>query len=138
VEPELSPTPRVFRFWIDRPYKRQARSDAPVELASGPITGTIYYRHNMFAVEDQAVPTVAVALDDRTLLHPNFSRRHGILCLGSLPSGPVSLSRLLEHLYRILSYANVRVTHPADINAAEYFASDPDALRGLDKVQPLY
>ena len=137
VEPEASATPRVFRFWIDRPYKRQPRPDAIVELASGPIVGTIYYRHSMFRREDQDVPTVAVELADRCLLHPNFSRRYGMLCLGTLPPGPLALSRLLEHVYRILAYANARLTHPADMEAAQYFAS-PDAMWGLDQVAPLY
>jgi hypothetical protein len=142
VQPEMSAAPRVFHFAIHRPYKRKA-ADGSVELVPGPIFGTVFYRHDLFTCDDD-VPTVAVALHDRATFHANFSRRYGLLCLGAVDElggaggGPIPLDRLLEHVYRIMSYANFRVTHPADPEAARYFATDPDALRGLEHVEPLY
>lgn len=142
VQPEMSPAPRVFHFVLHRPYKRKA-ADGSVELVPGPVLGTVFYRHDLFTCDDD-VPTVAVALHDPATLHANFSRRHGLLCLGNVGElagaggGPIALDRLLEHVYRIMSYANIRVTHPADLEAARYFATDPDAMRGLEHVEPLY
>jgi hypothetical protein len=37
-----------------------------------------------------------------------------------------------------LSYQNRRPHHPADFEAARYFALDPDAMSGLEPVPPLY
>ncbi len=142
VQPEMSAAPRVFRFAMHRPYKRKG-ADGRVELVPGPILGTVFYRHDLFTCDDD-VPTVAVALHDRDTFHANFSRRYGLLCLGAVGElggaggGPIPLDRLLEHVYRIMSYANFRVTHPADLEAARYFAADPDALCGLEHVEPLY
>jgi len=137
VEPEQSPAPRVFHFHISRPYKRKEGLLEPVELVPGPIRGTIYYRNDLFEPGNNG-PVVAVALQDRGLFHPNFSRRYGLLCLGDLPPGPVALDHLLTHLYCILCYQNLRVTDPADAEAATYFGTDPEAMSGLEKVEPLY
>jgi hypothetical protein len=137
VEPEASPAPRIFHFHIFRPYKRKEGLLEPVELVPGPIRGTIYYRHDLFQPGDNT-PVVAVSLQDRGFFHPNFSRRYGLLCLGDLPPGPIALEHLLTHLYCILCYQNLRVSDPADAEAATYFGSDPEAMSGLGKVEPLY
>jgi hypothetical protein len=138
VEPQPSAAPRVFRFIIHAPYKRKNSSHAPVTLDPGPIQGTIYYRRDLFCPSDDG-PPVAVVLHDRGMVHPNYSRRHGLLCVGDLPAGaPISLEDLLAHVYRIATYQNLRITHPADMEAAEYFATDPEAMRGLEHVDPLY
>jgi hypothetical protein len=137
VEPELSPYPRVFHMHIFCSYKRKEGLLEPVELVQGPIRGTIYYRPDILSPGDDS-PAVAVALQDHGFFHPNFSRRHGLLCLGDLPAGPIALENLLEHVYRIVTYQNLRVTDPADAEAAVYFATDPEAMVGLEKVEPLY
>jgi hypothetical protein len=139
--PSLPGPPRVIRFEIDCPFKCKRALDAPVELKPGPIRGTIIYRRDLFAVPDE--PLIAVLLDqDQDYFHPNYSRRHGALCLGALTetnAGPVPLSLLLEnHLFPILSYQNRRPAHPADVEAAQYFALNPAAMRGLEPVAPLY
>jgi len=144
VTPEDSPVPRVFHFILHRPYKRQVSPQSAITLAAGPICGVLYYREDLLSPAEEDVPTVAVMLHDRSLIHPNFNRRHGLLCLGSWGSesgglaGPVFLGRLLEHLYRILSYQNISVLHPADVDAATYFATERTALDGLRPVRPLY
>jgi hypothetical protein len=138
VVPPLSAAPRVFAFGMGVSYKRKSSSHAPAKIAPGPIRGMIYYRPDILCPAD-AGPPVAVSLHDRGILHPNYSRRHGLLCVGEWPAGQlVELDALLEHVYRIVTYQNLRVTHPADVEAAEYFATDPDAMRGLEHVQPLY
>ncbi len=136
VVPEYSPFPRTFRFEFDLPFKSK-EADQPVQLKPGPLRGTIFYRRDLFVNFD--IPSVAVALDpEQHFFHPNFSRQHGMICLGEIPPGPYPLDILLEnHLYPILSYQNRRPTHPADLEAARYFALDPDAMVGLE-VQPLY
>ena len=137
VEPQASAAPRAFRFLIHAPYKRKNSPNAPVKLDPGPIRGTIHYRRDLFCPSDDG-PPVAVALHDRGMVHPNYSRRHGLLCVGDLPAGdPISLEDLLAHVYRIVTYQNLRVTHPADVEAAEYFAADPQAMQGLGARQPL-
>lgn len=144
VIPELSAAPRVFHFTLHRPYKRRRAGQAAVALVPGPICGIIYYREDLFLQDDDEVPTVAVVLHDRALLHPNFSRRHGLLCLGAWGAsggglaGPIALSSLLEHVYRILSYQNMSLFHPADKEAADYFIDNPTAMEGLRPVPPLY
>jgi hypothetical protein len=46
---------------------------------------------------------------------------------------------LLEnHVYPIVSYQNRQPTHPADIEAARYFALEPAAMQGLEPAPPLY
>ncbi|MGA2798003.1 MAG: hypothetical protein ABSE63_10510 [Thermoguttaceae bacterium] len=137
VEPEPSSAPRVFQMHIFCSYKRKEGLLEPVELVPGPIRGTIYYRPDILSPGDDA-PAVAVALNDYGFFHPNFSRRQGLLCLGDLPAGPIALENLLEHIYRIVTYQNLRVTDPADAEAATYFATDPEAMAGLEKVEPLY
>jgi hypothetical protein len=139
VAPAPSPAPRVFEFTIHRPYKRKAGPDEPVELVPGPIRGMLFYRSDILLMAEDDGPAIAVSLADRWMFHPNFSRRHSMLCLGGFPGGPVPLATCLEHVYRIVSYANQRVFHPADIEAARYFALDPDAMmKGLEHVEPLY
>ena len=130
--------PTVFRFEVELPYKRKVSSEAAVELHPGPIRGTIAYRHDLFVVPFDA-PAIAVWLDpDQFFHHPNFSMRHHALCLGDLPPGPFELADLLPHLYSILSYENRTPTDPADLDAARYFACDPEAMLGLEPVEPLY
>lgn len=138
VVPEPSPAPRCFRFEMATPYKRK-HGDEPVELAPGPVRGEIRYHPHVLELNDPATPSIVVSLDpDLDYFHPNYSRRYGLVCLGDLPSGPFPLDALLEHLYSILSYANWRSFHPADLVAAHYFATDPSALDGVGDPAPLY
>lgn len=137
VHPESLPAPRVFNFQMFCPYKRKEFSEAPIELFPGPLRGKIYYRFDLLSPSDDA-PAVVVAIEDRSFFHPNFSRRHGLLCIGHWPPGPIMLEDLLQHIYRIVTYQNLRVMHPADGEAATFFATDPDAMRGLEEVKPLY
>jgi hypothetical protein len=138
----IGPVPRVFRFEVDRPYLRQRSPSAPVERAAGPIRGTIGYDPDALRSGGGAAfdaPGVWVLLDpDLALLHPNYSRRHGFLCLGRLPGGPLPLEALLVHLYTILSYQNRSTADPADADAAAYFAAVPEALEALPAAEPLY
>jgi hypothetical protein len=141
VIPEPSPAPRMFRFEIDRPYKRQFADDAPVELMPGPIRGTVHYRPDLFVNPDG--PHIAVQIDpDLGFLHPNCSRQRGsIICLGALPENlfPFPLDMLIEtRLYPILTYQDRQPSHPFDLQAAAYFALDPQAMDGLEPVEPLY
>lgn len=142
VWPEFSPAPRAFRFEIDAPYKRKLSADAPVELMPGPICGEVLYRGDLF-LNPQEGPCVAVLIErELGYFHPNYSRRHGYLCLGdlsNLPPGPIPLEPLLEnHVYPIISYQNRRSAQPADVEAARYFALNPTAMEGLEPALPLY
>jgi hypothetical protein len=140
VVPEPTATPRKFQFEMDLPFKRKRQREAPIELASGPIRGRVIYRPDLFAHLDE--PCVAVRLDPSLgLLHPNYSRELGLVCLGDTTEfqEPVPLDVLLaNHLYPILSYQNRTPHHPADLEAARYFAFDPDAMTGLEPAPPLY
>lgn len=140
VAPEPSQAPRVFKFEIDCPYKRKQNLDAPVELIPGPVRGTIYLRPDIYINTED--PAIAVALDqDQSLFHPNYSRRKGFICLGELPEKPFPfpLDLLLENLvFPIVSYQNRRPVHAFDEEAAAYFALDPEAMQGLESVEPLY
>jgi hypothetical protein len=141
VVPEPDPAPRAFWFEIDCRYKRKFDTSSVVEMMPGPVSGRILYRSDLF--ENPELPAVAVLID-RNLgyFHPNFSRQHGVLCLGderNLPRGPLPLGPLLEnHVYPIISYQNRHPAHPADLEAARYFALDPTAMDGLERVEPLY
>ncbi len=140
--PEPAPTPRIFHFEMDLPYKRKLGPDSPVELMPGPIRGVIIYRPDMFA--NMHEPSVAVRLDPSMgYFHSNYSRKHGLLCTGDTTEfstgGPVDLETLIaNHLYPILSYQNRRPHHTADVEASRYFALDPEAMTGLEPVPPLY
>ncbi|MCU0960165.1 MAG: hypothetical protein MUF48_08665 [Pirellulaceae bacterium] len=141
VTPEPGPAPRVFRFEVDRPYKRKLAPGAAVELMPGPIRGAIHYRSDLF--HNPGGLHVAVQVDaELAFFHPNASRRHGsLVCLGNLPTGlfPFPLDLLLEtRLYPILSYQDRQPSQPFDLEAAAYFALDPHALDGLEPVEPLY
>jgi hypothetical protein len=128
--------PRSFSFEIDRPYKCKD-PQGMVQLAPGPVTGTIRYRPNVLTPEPGS-RSIMVSVDSAGFYHPNFSRQHGVLCIGDIPPGPFSLEALLEHLYAIVSYQNMDSTNPADAEAVRYFGTDPDALDGLGNVRPLY
>jgi len=138
VVPEPLPAPRVFNFEMNLPFKSKRGRDEPITLEPGPIRGKVIYRPDLLA--NLHLPSVAVRLDPGLgYLHPNYSRQHDLICLGDLPPGPFPLDALLEnHLYPILSYQNRRPVHPADIEAAQYFALDPEAMSGLEPVLPLY
>lgn len=140
VWPDPMPVPRTFEFEMDLPYKRKPRPDAPVELAPGPIRGLVIYRPDLLANLHE--PGVAVRLDPSMgFFHPNFSRELGLVCLGDTTEfqGPIPLDVLLaNHLYPVLSYQNRRPHHPACLEAARYFALDPEAMTGLEPVAPLY
>lgn len=141
VNPQPLPAPCNFDFEIDTPFKQKRGRNAPVELNRGPVRGRICYREDMFEQPDG--PCLAVLIDpDLAYFHPNHSRSGSFLCVGELsdlPPGPLPLDQLLEnHLFPILSYQNRRPTHPADLEAARYFATDPAAMEGLEPVIPLY
>ena len=140
VLPEPRPIPRIFQFEMDLPYKRKLGVDTPVELVAGPIGGRVIYRPDLLANLHE--PGVAVRLDPSMgLFHPNYSRELGLVCLGDTTEfqGPIPLDVLLaNHLYPVLSYQNRQPHDPADIEAARYFALDPDAMTGLEPVAPLY
>ncbi len=136
VRPLPGAGPRSFAFEFDRPYKCK-RPEGMVELAPGPVTGTILYRPNILTPEPGS-RSVVVFLDSPRFYHPNFSRTHGVLCMGDIPPGPFPLEALIEHVYSIVSYQNMDLTDPADREAVRYFGTDPDALEGLTDVEPLY
>ena len=48
VAPQPSPAPRVFHFELDCTFKRKTSPDALVELARGPLRGTIRYRADIY------------------------------------------------------------------------------------------
>jgi len=138
VLPEPNP-PHIFHFEMDLPYKQKFLDDTdPVRLMPGPVRGVVIYRPDLLSNLHQ--PSVAVRLDPAIgFYHPNYSRKHGLICLGDLPPGPFPLDSLLEHhLFPILSYQNRRPSHPADVAAARYFATSPEAMQGLEPVSPLY
>ncbi|MBI4881885.1 MAG: hypothetical protein HY812_19830 [Planctomycetes bacterium] len=137
VAPLDLPAPTCFAFVLETPYKRKLSPGAPVELDPGPLAGRILYRPDPFSPDPG--PRIAVAIDNPGFFHPNFSRRHGLLCLGNLPPGLCPLDQLIEHhLYPILTYQVRRPSDPADAEAARYFALDPEALNGLRRPAPLY
>ncbi len=137
VVPLSLPAPNAFAFELDAPYKRKLGPAEPVELDRGPLQGRIYYRPDLF-VPDQG-PCIAVRIDSEGFFHPNFSRRHGLLCLGNVPNGPYPLDQLIEyHLFPILTLQVRNPSDPADPEAARHFALDPTAMHGLEPVTPLY
>ncbi len=137
VIPEGAP-PRMFHFELDLPYRQRFLHSQETRLMPGPIRGMVIYRPDLMS--NLHLPSVAVRLDPSMgYFHPNFSRAHGIVCLGDLPPGPFPLDGLLEHhLFPILSYQNRRPVHAADEEAARYFATALDAMEGLEPVEPLY
>ncbi len=136
LTPRSPEAPRLFRFELDRPYRRR-NADGAIELAPGPIRGTIHYRADLLnALPDEAGVVVLVDTD-LSFYHCNHDARSGLLCLGDL-RGPCPLERLLPHLYSILSYENHSTTSPLDPHAAAYFATDPEAFLGLRPVEPLW
>lgn len=138
VVPDDPDCPRGFRFEVRTPFLRKRRAFSDVELMPGPIRGRIFYHSDPLGASSE-VPRVVVLLDgDQALLHPNHSRRFGILCLGHLAPEPIELTRLLPHLYAILTYENMSLAEPADPEAAAYFGNHPDPLRGLPMAEPLY
>jgi len=137
VKPASRPAPRAFRFEIDLPYKRQEHDGAPIELDEGPIRGTIHYRQDLLLAAP-GEPVVQVRFQDTSFLHPNFSRRWGVFCAGTLPPGPFELEPLLSVIYLFASYQLYTLGDPADVEAARIFATDPRVLDGLGDVPPLY
>jgi len=136
VRPQ-SPALRSFDFTLDVPFKRQRHPGGTIDVAPGPIRGRIAYRADVFAAADE--PVVGVMIDPSLgLVHPNYSRLFGVLCLGHMPAGPMPLDRLLEHVYSILTYENVSSSDAADPGAAVYFANDPNARQGLPPAAPLW
>lgn len=140
MEPDPGPYPLRFRFEFDLPYKRKSGPHAPVELVDGPLRGAILYRPDLMTLDpDGKEAAIAVFLDQgQDFFHPNFSRAFGMLCVGDIPPGPFPLAALLEHLYSILSYQNRSPRSPADLEAARFFATDPEAMSGLESPEPLY
>lgn len=138
--PQDSSSPHWFRFEIDRPYKRRKSIHSPIEIVAGPVRGRLWYRPDLFKCMDS--PVIAVALDrEQAFFHPNCSRKSGAVCLGSLPKSPYPfpLDLLLENvLFPIISYVQRRPSDPFDLEAAAYFALAPDAMQGLEPVEPLY
>ena len=136
VQPLPDAGPRSFSFQIDRPYKCK-HPEGFVELAPGPVTGTIRYRPDVLT-PDPGSRSVLVFVDSDGFYHPNYSRTQGILCIGDIAPGPFPLEVLVEHLYSIVSYQNMDSKNPFDVEAVRYFGADPDALEGLTEVEPLY
>lgn len=141
VVPEPSPAPRQFHFELDRPYKRKASANSPVELAPGPVRGLISYRPDLFEAPD--VHHVMVQIDPRLgYLHPNCARHFGgMVCLGELPEYPYPLPLdmlIINHIYPILTYQNMTPSDSMDPEAAMYFALEAEAMDGLRPVPPLY
>ncbi len=136
VRPLPGAGPRSFSYEVDRPYKCK-RPQGIVELAPGPVRGTIRYRPNVLA-PDPGSHSVLVFVDSDGFYHPNYSPKHGVLCIGDIPPGPFPLEALIEHLYSIISYQNMDSTNPWDLEAVRYFGTDPEALKGLAEVKPLY
>ncbi len=136
VQPLPGAGPRSFSYEFDRPYKCKLPGGM-VELAPGPVSGTIRYRPNVLT-PDPGSRSVMVFVDSDRFYHPNYSRSHRVLCIGDIPPGPFPLEALIEHLYGIVSYQNMDSTNPADWEAVRYFGTDPDALDGLTDVEPLY
>jgi hypothetical protein len=137
VQPLRFAGPRAFTFEVDRPYRRRL-GDGTVELSPGPITGAIHYRPDLMVPRPGARSTVVFIDKELGFYHPNYSRAHGVLCIGDVPGGPFPLDALLGHLFGILSYQNRESRDPADLEAVRYFASDPHAMAGLEDVAPLY
>ncbi len=132
------PAPTAFSFEVDCRYKRRMALDQPVELVDDTLSGRILYRSDPVD-GDPDTSSVLVLIDPRHgFWHPNFSRRHGILCVGDLPAGAIPLDDLLQHVYSIITYQNRSTRDPADPVAAAWFASEPDALVGLEHVEPLF
>ncbi len=130
--------PTAFAFEVDCRYKRRASPESPVELVDGTLHGQLIYRPDPY--DGDADTTVILILIDQGqgLWHPNYSRRHGLLCSGDLPAAPIPLDDLLLHIYSILTYQNVSTRDPADRAAAHWFATEPDARVGLEQVEPLF
>lgn len=128
--------PRSFRYEFDLPYKSKS-PEGMVELASGPVIGTIRYRPNIFTPEPGS-HSIVVSVDSEGFYHPNFGRQHGILCMGDIPLGPFPLEALIEHIYSIVSYQNMDSRNPWDLEAVRYFGTDPNAFKGISEVRPLY
>ena len=137
VEPATLPAPRSFRFELDVPYLRHTRTGGPVEVAEGPLTGNICYRGDLM-VSPPDEPVVQVRCDDGCWVHSNYSRRHKVFCLGTLPPGPLGLSSLLELFYVFATYQSYAIADPADLEAAHIFATNPRVLEGLGDPAPLY
>jgi len=141
VIPNSLPAPTSFEFAIDTPFRQKLSPTAPIVLAPGPVRGQIHYRRDMF--ENPDGPTIAVTLDRRQgYFSPHYNRQKNFLCIGderNLPPGPLPLDQLLEcHIFPVISYQNRRPSHSADLEASRYFALDPQAMDGLEPVEPLY
>lgn len=136
VRPLPPEGPRSFAFEMSLPYKRK-RADGTVELEPGPIHGRIDYLPDVMTPEPNT-RSVAVFVSSAGFYHPNYSRAHGVLCVGDLPPGPFPLDALLEHVWTIVSYQNVDSANPLDREAVRYFRRDPHAFEGLTEVPRLY
>jgi hypothetical protein len=137
VVPRSLPAPNAFRFEMDCRYKRKPPGGS-VELVDGTLSGSIHYRSDLL-LAPQGEPAMLVRIRrDPALLHPNFSRAFGILCLGDVPPGPFLLSDLIEHVYSILTFQNFSNADAADAEAALFFSRAPDAFDGLFPADPLY
>lgn len=132
------PAPTTFSFEFDCRYKRRLAMDQPVELVAGTLSGRVIYRPDPYD-GDPDTPVALVLINRRHgFWHPNYSRTHGILCVGDLPPEPIPLDDLLQHVYTIISYQNRSTRDPADAVVAAWFATEPDALVGLEHVEPLF
>ena len=136
VRPLPGAGPRSFSYEFDRPFKCK-RPEGMVELAPGPVGGTIRYRPNVLT-PDPGSRSMVVFVDSEGFFHPNYSPIHRVLCIGDIAPGPFPLEALVEHVYGIVSYQNMDSTNPLDSEAVRYFSTDPDALEGLTDVEPLY
>lgn len=136
VQPQPARAPTLFHFEMDRPFKRK-RDDGQVELAPGPVRGVILYHPDPFSSVDGRAAVVVLIDPALGFHHPNCSRElGGAVCIGELHGTP-ALEPLLEHVWGIVCYANLTVSHPADAEASVFF-SQPGAREGLPPAEPLY
>ena len=135
IEPASSFAPRLFRWVVQRPYKRRA-SDGQVELASGPIRGTIHYRGDALTAPRDELAILVRVDPDLAIHHPNIDPVTSLVCHGLREVLPLEAVAL--QLYSIVSFQNMGLTSPLCREAANYFAHVPGAKDGLEPVEPLY
>jgi hypothetical protein len=135
IVPASLPAPRLFHWTIERPFKRWKQGGG-VELAPGPIRGTIHYRGDaLVAPPDE--PTILVRVDpDLGFVHPNADPVTSLICHGL--SGLLPLEPLALHVHGIVAYQNMGLASALSRAAAEYFLRDPRAMDGLEPVEPLF
>ncbi len=138
LQPSSNDPPRTFRFKLDLPYYRKFGDNDPVELAEGPLTGSLAYNPDVFPSGEALAPAVLVTIErELGFFHPNHARQFGYLCLGDVPRA-LELKALILLVYAVANYSNLGFDHPADREAARYFREHPEALEALLPATPLF